>query len=108
MKTRRYLAVCLVAGGLAFGVGSAASWLLSRTASATGGDGAFAQALLPELVPAVLDVTVDASGTTRTIHVVTASTIWTATSGSGPTPAGAATGPQTTSGRGRTAAGSGF
>ena len=69
MKTQRYLALCLVAGVLAFGVGSAASWLLSRTASATGGDGAFAEALLPELVPAVLDETVDASGTPRTIHV---------------------------------------
>ena len=69
MKTRRYLAVCLVAGVLAFGVGSAASWLLSRAASATGGDGAIAEALLPELVPAVLDETVDASGATRTIHV---------------------------------------
>ena len=69
MKTRRYLTVCLVAGGLAFGVGSAASWLLSRTASATGGDGAFAEAVRPELVPAVLDETVDASRATRTLHV---------------------------------------
>ena len=69
MRTRRYLALCLVAGVLAFGVGSAASWLPSLTASVTGGDGAVAGALLPELVPATLDETVDASGTTRTIHV---------------------------------------
>ena len=69
MRTRRYLSLCLLAGVLAFGVGSAASWLLSRTASATGGKGAFAVALLPELVPAVLDETVDASAATRTIRV---------------------------------------
>ena len=69
MTTPRYVALCLVAGVLAFGAGSAASWLLSRTASATGGKGAFAVALLPELVPAVLDETVDASAATRTIHV---------------------------------------
>ena len=55
MTTPRYVALCLVAGVLAFGAGSAASWLLGRTASATGGDGAFAEAMLAQLVPAVLD-----------------------------------------------------
>lgn len=69
MKARRYLVLCVLAGGLAFGAGSAASWLLSRTASATGGDGPVAEALLPELVPVVLDETVDASGAARTIRV---------------------------------------
>ena len=69
MKTTRYLALCLAAGALAFGVGSAATWLLGRTASETGGDGAFAEALLAQLVPAALDESVDASGAFRTIHV---------------------------------------
>ena len=69
MKTKRFPVLCLVAGVVAFGVGSAAPSLLSHTALATGGDGAFAEALLPELVPAVLDESVDASGTARTIHV---------------------------------------
>ena len=67
MKTGRYLLLCLLAGVLAFGVGSAAPWLLSRAESATGGAGAAAVA--PELVPVVLDGTVDASGAARTIHV---------------------------------------
>ena len=69
MKTRRYLALGVLAGGLAFGAGSAASWLLSRTASATGGDGPVAEAVVPELVAVVLNESVDASGTARTIHV---------------------------------------
>ena len=68
MKTRRYLSLCLLAGVLAFGVGSAASWLLSRAASATA-----AAAVAPELVPVVLDGpadgTADGPGTARTIHV---------------------------------------
>ena len=69
MKARRYLALCVIATGLAFGAGSAASWLLSRTALATGGNGPVAEAVLPEFVPVVLDGTVDASGSARTIHV---------------------------------------
>lgn len=69
MKAGRYLALCLLAGGLAFGVGSAASWLLSRTASATGGDGPVAEAVVPEFVAVVLDESVDSSGAARTIHV---------------------------------------
>ena len=68
MKTRRYLSLCLLAGVLAFGAGSTASWLLGRAASATDGAGA-AAAVAPELVPVVLDGTVDASGAARTIHV---------------------------------------
>ena len=67
MKTKRFLALCLVAGVAAFGVGSAASWLPNRTATATGGDGAVAA--LPELVPAALDETAAASGAARTVHV---------------------------------------
>ena len=67
MKARRYIAVCLLAGGLAFGAGSAASWLLSRTAS--GGSGSFAVDALPELVTVTLDEAVGSSGTARTIHV---------------------------------------
>ena len=68
MKTRRYLSLCLLAGVLAFGVGSAASWLLGRAASATDGAGA-AAAVAPELVPVALEGTVDGSGAARTIHV---------------------------------------
>ena len=68
MKTRRYLSLCLLAGVLAFGAGSAASWLLGRTASATAGAGA-AAAVVPELVPVALDGNVDAAGAARTIHV---------------------------------------
>ena len=52
MKTRRFLARCLVAGVVAFGVGSAASWLPGRTATATGGGGALAEAVLPKPVHA--------------------------------------------------------
>jgi hypothetical protein len=69
MKARRYIAVCLLAGGLAFGAGSAASWLLSRTASTTGGSGPVAAETLPELVTVTLDETVGSSGAARTIHV---------------------------------------
>ena len=69
MKTRRYLSLCLVAGVLAFGVGSAASWLLGRTAQATFGDGGAAADLMPELVAVVLDDAVDSSGTARIIHI---------------------------------------
>ena len=69
MKTERFVALCLVGGVVAFGVGTAASSLLGHTESASGGGRAFAEALLPELVPAVLDESVDASGTARTIHV---------------------------------------
>ena len=68
MRTRRYLALCLVAGVVAFGVGSAASWLPGRAASPADGAGP-APAAAPELVPVVLDGTVDASGAARTIHV---------------------------------------
>ena len=68
MKTRRYLAVCLAAGALAFGAGSAASWLLGRTASTTGG-GPVAEAMWPELVPVVLDEAVGGPGPVRTLHV---------------------------------------
>ena len=69
MKAGRYLALCLLAGGLAFGAGSAAPWLLSHTASTTGGDGPVAEAVVPELVAVVLDESVDSSGAARTIHV---------------------------------------
>ena len=69
MKIGRYAALCLLAGGVAFGAGSAVSWLPSRTVSATDGDGTAATAVLPDLVPVVLDEAVDASGAARTIHV---------------------------------------
>ena len=69
MKTRRYLSLCLLAGALAFGVGSAASWLLSRTAQATFGDGRMAHGTMPELVAIVVDDAADSSGAIRTIHV---------------------------------------
>ena len=68
-KARRFVALCLVTGVLAFSVGSAASWLLGRTTTATDGDGAVAVVKLPELVPTALDETVAASGFARTIHV---------------------------------------
>ena len=68
METRRYLALCLLVGVIAFGAGSAASWLPGRAASAPNGAGAGADAA-PEFVPVVLDGTVDASGVARTIHV---------------------------------------
>ena len=60
MQTWRFLSLCLVSGVVAFGVGSAVSWLPSRTA---------AEAALPELVPAALDETAAASGAAGTIHV---------------------------------------
>ena len=69
MKARRYIAVCLLAGGLAFGAGSAASLLLSRTASTTGGSDTVGAETLPELVTVALDESVDSSGGARTIHV---------------------------------------
>ena len=50
MKTRRYLSLCLLAGVLAFGVGSAAPGLLGPAESATG-----VTAATSELVPVVLD-----------------------------------------------------
>ena len=61
--------LCLLVGVLAFGVGSAASWLLSRTAQATFGDGGAAAGLTPELVAVVQDDAVDSSGTARIVHV---------------------------------------
>ena len=63
------MALCLLAGGLAFGVGSAASWLPSCTASATDGSSPAAAEVLPELVTVALDEAVDSSGAARTIHV---------------------------------------
>ena len=57
MQTRSYLSLCLVAGVVALGIGSAASWLPGRTATATSVDGAVAVAALPELVPAAPDGT---------------------------------------------------
>ena len=69
MKARRYLIGCVLAGGVAFGAGSAASWLLGSTAPATGTDGVVAEAVVPEFVPVALDETVDASSGARTIHV---------------------------------------
>ena len=61
--------MCLLAGGLAFGAGSAASWLLSRSASTTGGSGTVAAETLPALVTVALDETVGSSGAARTVHI---------------------------------------
>ncbi len=69
MRTARYLALCLLAGGVAFGAGAAASWLLGRTAVATDGDGAVATAALPDLVSVALDEAAGVPGPARTIHV---------------------------------------
>ena len=69
MKARRYLALCLLAGGVAFGAGSAASWLLGRTDSATNGRGAAAAEPLPELVAVALDEAESPSGAAPVVHV---------------------------------------
>ena len=49
-SVRHVLALCLLAGGLEFGVGSAASWLLSRTAPPASGTRRATFDALPELV----------------------------------------------------------
>lgn len=46
MKTRRFLALCRATSVVAFGVGSAAAWLPSRTVTATGCDGAVSRVVL--------------------------------------------------------------
>ena len=69
MKARRYLALCLLAGGVAFGAGSAASWLLGRTGSAASASAKEAAEPLPELVAVALDESASASGAAPVIHV---------------------------------------
>ena len=69
MKAGRYLALCLLAGGVAFGAGSAAAWLMGRTDSAMNGSGAAAAEPLPELVAVTLGESESASGAAPVIHV---------------------------------------
>ena len=54
-KATTFIACGLLAGALAFGVGSAASWLLSRPASASGEDTGVNEPLLPDLVAVTLE-----------------------------------------------------
>ena len=68
MTRKHFLALSLLAGGLAFGAGSAASWLLSQSDSDSGGDHSPVAELHPELVPVVLDEPIDSSSPPRTIH----------------------------------------
>ena len=71
MTTTRFVTLSLLAGCLAFAAGSAASWLLGRTASVTGasGDGRV-DGLLPALVAVELEAAAAATpGGSRTIHV---------------------------------------
>ena len=55
MKATTFASCALLAGALAFGVGSAASWLLSRPASASGEGAGVQEPLLPELVAVTLE-----------------------------------------------------
>ena len=55
MKTTAFISWALLAGCLAFGVGSAASWLLSRPASASGDGGGVNDPLLPDMVAVTLE-----------------------------------------------------
>ena len=58
MKATTFISFALLASTLAFGVGSAASWLLSRPASASGGGGVI-DPLLPDLVAVTLEESVE-------------------------------------------------
>ena len=71
MTTTRFVSLSLLAGCLAFAAGSAASWLLGRTAPGIGASGDVRAAdLLPALVAVELDETTAATpGRPRTIHV---------------------------------------
>ena len=71
MTTTRFVSLSLLAGCLAFAAGSAASWLLVRTAPGIGASGDVRAAdLLPALVAVELDETTAATpGRPRTIHV---------------------------------------
>ena len=71
MTTTKFVSLSLLAGCLAFAAGSAASWLLGRTASGIGASGDVRAAdLLPALVAVELDETTAATpGRPSTIHV---------------------------------------
>ncbi len=61
MKATTFIGCALLAGALAFGVGSAASWLLSRPASASGEGVDVDEPLLPDLVAVTLEAPSPAS-----------------------------------------------
>ena len=70
MKTTAFITWALLASCLAFGVGSAASWLLGRPASASGDGSGVSDPLLPDLVAVTLEAAPEGeSEATRVIFV---------------------------------------
>ena len=70
MKTTAFITWALLASCLAFGVGSAASWLLGRPASASGDGSGVSDPLLPDLVAVTLEAAPEGeSEATRVVFV---------------------------------------
>ena len=70
MKTTAFITWALLASCLAFGAGSAASWLLGRPASASGDGSGVSDPLLPDLVAVTLEAAPEGeSEATRVIFV---------------------------------------